>query len=132
MTAFTSVEALNAVSNEVIGAAIEVHRELGPGLLEGIYRDCLAKELGSRRLKVEREVEVPVRYKGKALGTAYRLDLRVGGELIVETKVVEALLPVHQAQLLTYLRLTGSRLGLLLNFNIDTMRNGIRRVVNGL
>lgn len=132
MTACSSVEALNAVSNEIIGAAIEVHRELGPGLLESIYRDCLARELAARRLQVEREVEVPVRYKGEALGTAYRLDLRVAGELVVETKAVEALLPVHQAQLLTYLRLTGSRLGLLLNFNIDTMRNGIRRVVNGL
>jgi len=126
------VDRLNALSNEVIGAAIEVHRVLGPGLLESVYSRCLHMELESRGLQVAREVSIPLSYKGYSFENAYRLDLLVENELIVEAKALETMLPVHQAQVLTYLRMTGHRLGLLLNFNVDVMRHGIKRVVHGL
>jgi GxxExxY protein len=122
----------NALSNEVIGAAIEVHRQLGPGLLESVYRDCLVYELKSKELDVAREVTMPVRYKGLEFPAAYRADLVVEKKLILELKAVEALLPVHAAQLLSYLKISGARLGLLINFNVAQMKNGIRRVVNQL
>ncbi len=125
-------DGLNALSNEVIGAAIEVHRVVGPGLLESVYSKCLQVELESRGIRVAREVSIPLQYKGHCFENAYRLDLLIENELIVEAKALDALLPVHQVQLLTYLRLTGHRLGLLLNFNVDVMRNGIKRVVHGL
>lgn len=113
----------------IIGAAIEVHRELGPGLLESAYETCLAHELAERGFRVERQVPLPVRYKGVALDCGYRLDLVVDGEVIVELKAVKAFEPIHTAQLLTYLRLAGLRVGLLLNFNVAVLKQGIRRVV---
>jgi GxxExxY protein len=118
------------ISNVVIGAAIEVHRTLGPGLLEVIYEECLRVELEDRGLQSERQVELPVWYKGRAIGCALRMDLLVGDCLVVEVKAIERLLPVHEAQLLTYLRPSGKRLGLLLNFNVPVMRSGIKRMVN--
>lgn len=123
---------LNDISNVVVGAAIEVHRLLGPGLLESAYEECLTWELEQKSLLVERQINVPLTYKGLTIGNGYRIDMLVEGELIVELKSVDALQPVHHAQLLTYLKLTGFRLGLLLNFKTDVMRNGIRRIVNKL
>jgi GxxExxY protein len=123
---------LNTLSNRVIGAGIEVHRALGPGLLERVYSDCLFIELDEQGLRLEREVAIPVSYKNRRLESVYRLDLLVEGELIVEVKALESLLPIHSAQLLTYLKLTGRRLGLLMNFNVEVFRHGIKRVVNGL
>ena len=125
-------EFLNDVSHRVIGAGIEVHRQIGPGLLEDVYVECLAAELADSGLAVEREVAVPIRYRGKEVAKPLRLDLLVENCLIVEAKSVDALLPVHAAQVLTYLRMTGLKLGLLLNFNVDVMRQGVKRIVNGL
>jgi GxxExxY protein len=122
----------NALSHEVIGAAIEVHRVLGPGLLELIYEDALAIELESRGLIVVRQAEIDVSYKGRRLGNKLRLDILVNGILIVEIKAIERVLPVHEAQLLSYLRLSERKLGLLVNFNAAVLRNSIRRVVNNL
>jgi len=122
---------LNELSGGVIGAAIEVHRELGPGLLEQVYVECLARELTLGGYQVQREIEIPVLYKGERLTKPLRLDLLVENELIVEAKASDALLPVHSAQLLTYLKMTGCKLGLLLNFNVDVMHKGVKRVVNG-
>jgi GxxExxY protein len=118
------------VSRRVIGAAIEVHRHLGPGLLESSYSAALARELSLCRLNAEREVPIVVSYKGEAIEDAYRLDFLVEGSLVVELKTVDVVLPVHRSQLLTYLRWTGLRLGLLINFNVPLLREGISRVVN--
>ena len=123
---------LNELSRLVIGAALEVHRELGAGLLEAVYEQCLAHELALLGISVERQLGLPIRYKGIELDAGYRLDLLVANALIVEVKAVESLLPVHSAQLLTYLKLAICRLGLLLNFNVPVMRDGIRRVANGI
>ena len=120
------------VSGQVIGAAIEVHRLLGPGLLESAYEWALERELVLRGLRVERQKAVPLEYKGVPLGDGFRIDLLVQDELIVEIKAVERIQPIHQAQLLTYLRLTDLRLGLLINFNEKTIKEGVRRVVNRL
>ncbi|MCZ7582748.1 MAG: GxxExxY protein [Deltaproteobacteria bacterium] len=117
------------LSDKIIGAAIEVHRNLGPGLLESIYEQCLAHELEASGLTFQRQVEILVIYKGRRLDAVYRVDLVVDQEIIVELKCVERLLPIHEAQLLTYLRMTNLRKGLLLNFNIPTMRAGIKRMV---
>lgn len=125
-------EHLNILSNKVIGAAIEVHRVLGPGLLEAVYSRCLAVELQGRGVQVVTEQPIRLVYKGCAFDNAYRMDLLVENELIVEVKAVDELIPVHQVQLLTYLRLTGKKLGLLLNFDVEVMQKGIKRVVNGL
>jgi GxxExxY protein len=116
-------------SNLIIGAAIEVHRQLGPGLLESAYCRCLCKELNDFDLEVRREVEVPLIYKGMDVGAAYRLDFVVDRSIIVEVKSVARVEPIHRAQLLTYLRLTGLRTGLLLNFNVPVMRTGVVRLV---
>lgn len=121
---------LDKLSNRVIGAAIEVHRTLGPGLLESAYQACLAHELELRALRVSREHGLPLEYKGVRLSSAYRVDLMVEGQLIVEVKAAERLLPVHAAQLLSYLRMSGNTLGLLLNFNVPVLKQGIKRVVN--
>jgi GxxExxY protein len=115
---------------EVIGAAIEVHRSLGPGLFEAVYDECLAWELGERGFTLHRQVLIPVTYKGARLEASYRIDLLVEGELVVEVKAVERMLPVHDAQILTYLRMSGSRVGLLLNFNTPVLKDGIKRFVN--
>lgn len=119
----------DGVSAAVIGAAIEVHRHLGPGLLESVYEACLCKELASRGRSYRQQVELPVLYKGEPVGQVLRLDLVVGEGLIVEIKSVERLLPIHDAQVLTYLRLTGIRVGLILNFNTAYLKDGVRRLV---
>lgn len=111
---------------------MHVHSALGPGLLESAYTSCLAVELQNRGLTVESQVLLPLIYKGLLLPAAYRIDLRVNGELIVEVKAVTRHLPVHEAQLLSYLRLGKSRLGLLLNFHVPRMKDGIKRIVNRL
>ena len=123
----------NEISKIIIGAAIEVHRELGgPGLLEGVYEEALVEELTLRGLVVERQLQVPIIYKGKRLGAPLRLDLKVGGLVLVDNKAVTEWNPVFEAQMLTYLRLTGLKLGLVINFGERFVKNGIYRVVNGL
>ena len=120
----------NEISSEIIGAAFEVHTLLGPGLLESAYEKALAHELSLRGLEVQTQVEVPVLYKGHNLGIGFRLDMLVENTIVVELKSIEKIQPVHLAQLLTYLKLRDLELGLLLNFNLTTMREGIKRVVN--
>jgi GxxExxY protein len=117
------------VGRLVLDAAIRVHRILGPGLLESVYETCLEHELKKAGLEVARQVLVPVIYDGERLDAGLRIDLLVGGCVVVEVKAVEAVIPVHDAQLLTYLKLTGHRLGYLLNFNVPLMKDGIRRRV---
>jgi len=123
-------QALDGITLVIIQAAIEVHRILGPGLLESLYRECLVSELQERRLKVIVETLVPISYKGKPLNGHYRIDLLVEDAVIIELKSVEAVLPVHCAQVLSYLRLTEKRVGLLINFNVSYLRQGVRRIVN--
>jgi GxxExxY protein len=123
---------INAITEMVIGAAIEVHRTLGPGLLESAYEECLAHELSLRKVLVDRQRELPVEYKGIKLDCGYRLDLLVARQVVVEVKAVEALAPIHEAQVLTYLRLGGWQAGLLINFNVPVLRRGIKRLVLGL
>jgi GxxExxY protein len=122
----------NALSRVIIGAAIEVHKELGPGLLESIYESALCLELADAGIPCARQVDVPVVYKGRALDGHLRLDLLVSNAVIVEVKSVENLVHVHEAQLLSYLRIADKRLGLVMNFNSRVLRSSIRRVVNGL
>ena len=122
----------NALANELIGAAIEVHKHLGPGLMESAFQTCLSRELTLRGLSFESEVPVAVDYKGVAVEDAYRVDLLVGDKLIVELKTVASLSEIHKAQLLTYLRLTHRKLGILINFNEQLLKHGIQRVVNNL
>ncbi|MGH9900260.1 MAG: GxxExxY protein [Pyrinomonadaceae bacterium] len=122
---------LNEVTEAIIGAAIEVHRTLGPGLLESAYHECLYRELNVRGIPFEREHPLPVEYQGTRLECGYRLDLLVARSVVVEVKSVEALAPVHEAQLLTYLRLGGWRVGLLINFNVAVLKQGIRRKILG-
>jgi GxxExxY protein len=122
----------NTLSGEVIGAAIEVHRLLGPGLLESAYELALERELSLRGLCVERQKAIPLEYKGMTLGDGFRIDLLVQGQVIVEVKAVDSIQPIHEAQLLTYLRLTDKRLGLLINFNEKTIKEGVKRIVNRL
>ena len=123
---------INAWSKVVIVAAIEVHKCLGPGLLESIYEDCLKMELEQRGLHVETQVNVPVIYKGVDTKKHFRLDMLIEDEIVVELKAVDVLLPVHEVQLVTYLKLTDKRLGLLINFNVPILKDGIKRRVNGL
>ena len=123
---------LNDITRQIIGAAIAVHRELGPGMLESAYEACLAYELIQRGFKVERQKELPLKYQDITLECGYRLDLLVEDSVIVEVKALEALHPVHEAQLLSYLRLSGCKVGLLINFNVKMLKTGIRRVVNRL
>jgi GxxExxY protein len=117
------------LSRKVIGCAIEVHRNLGPGLLESTYRQCLACELSHAGIPFQMEVPLPVRYKETLLDCGYRIDLLVSGDLVVEIKCVETLLPIHQAQILTYLRLSKIPVGLIINFNVTKLQNGIKRFV---
>jgi GxxExxY protein len=123
---------INRLSNKIIGAAIEVHKTLGPGLLESAYEECLSHELGLRGLSCERQKPLPVKYKGQQLDCGYRLDIVVDNAIILELKSCEKIEPIHRAQLLTYLKLSGLSLGLLLNFNANVMRDGIVRIVNEL
>ncbi len=119
------------LTRQVIGAAIEVHRSMGPGLLESVYEECLSAELDHRRLAFQRQVPIALEYRGRSLGSDLRIDLIVRGQLVLELKAVEKILPIHEAQLLTYLRLTRKNLGLLINFNVPTLKEGVKRMVNG-
>ena len=118
------------LTGAVIGAAIEVHRVLGPGLLESAYEACLVRELAARQVAFERQVALPIRYKAERVDAEYKIDLLVGRRVVVELKSVDAILPVHRAQLLSYLRLGGFSVGLLINFNVPALRNGIVRILN--
>ncbi|MFN2596893.1 MAG: GxxExxY protein [Pyrinomonadaceae bacterium] len=122
---------LNRITQAIIGAAMEVHNRLGPGLLESAYQECLCREFAVRGIPFERERPLPLEYKGTRLECGYRLDLLVSGSVVVEVKSVEAIAPVHEAQLLTYLRLGGWQVGLLINFNVPLLKQGIRRRVLG-
>jgi GxxExxY protein len=117
------------LTEQIIGAAIQVHRELGPGLLESAYETCLCHELSLLNLKVERQKVIPIRYKNILLDAGYRLDLVVEGQVIVEIKAVSELLPVHEAQLLSYLKQVGGGRGLLINFNERLLKHGLRRLI---
>ena len=119
----------DALSRRVIGLAIDVHRELGPGLLESTYEQCLAYELTANNIQHARQLALAVRYKDKHLDCGYRVDLMIENRLIIELKSVEQLLPIHKAQLLTYMRLAASKTGLLINFNAKLLKNGIKRFV---
>lgn len=123
------MNAYNQVTAAIIGAAIEVHRTLGPGLLESAYSQCLCRELQLRGVSFERERPLPLEYKQLHLQCGYRLDLLVDNCVVVEVKAVEALSPVHEAQLLTYMRLGGWHIGLLINFNVAVLKQGIRRKI---
>ncbi len=118
-----------ALTESIIGAAIEVHQHLGPGLLESVYEECMCQELRLRDIPFQAQVQLPVVYKGRETGGTYRIDLVVANEVVVELKVVERLLSVHEAQLLTYLKLTGKRVGLIINFNVPVLHRGILRRV---
>jgi GxxExxY protein len=120
---------LNRVSGKVVNAAYRVHHELGPGLLESVYEACLAHELAEDGLKIDTQVILPVTYKNITVASGLKLDILVENEIILELKSVEALLPIHQAQLFTYLKLSKKRLGLLINFNVTNIRQGIKRLV---
>ncbi len=122
-------EELNRISGIILDSAIEVHKQLGPGLLESVYELCLFKELRLRKLFVERQVQVPVIYKSEQLDADFRIDLLVEKEVIIELKAVEIILAVHEAQLLTYMKLADKRLGLLINFNVPRLIDGFRRKV---
>jgi len=121
---------LNAITYQIIGAAMDVHRTLGPGLLESAYESCLAFELTERGLAVERQKPLPVVYKDITLDCGYRLDLLVEDAVVVELKAVDRLAAIHEAQTLSYLRLSGGKVGLLINFNVRVLKSGIRRLVN--
>ncbi len=121
---------IDELTSKVINAAIEVHKSLGPGLLESAYEECLCREFDLREIKYERQKDLPVQYKGITLNCGYRLDMVVEGKLIVELKACSALEPIHEAQLLTYLKLAGFKIGLLINFNVPVLRMGIRRIAN--
>lgn len=123
---------VNKTTEAIIGAAIEVHRHLGPGLLESAYEECLCEELFLRKLLFKRQIVLPVVYKGKKLDIGYRIDLLVNDEVVVELKTVESILPIHEAQTLTYMRLGGWQVGLILNFNVTILKNGIKRLVHKL
>jgi GxxExxY protein len=124
-------EGLNRLTEQIIGAAIEVHRHLGPGLLESAYETCLAYELEQLGLAVERQKALPLVYKEIRLDQGYRLDLLVEQKVVVEPKVVDKITPVHEAQVLSYLRLSGCKVGLLLNFDVKLLKDGIRRFMMG-
>ena len=114
-----------------MGAAIEVHRRLGPGLLESAYETCLGRELLARGISFQSQVPLPIQYRGRYLDCGYRLDLVIQNSIIIEVKAVRRVLPIHRAQVLTYLRLTNCRLGLLINFNVEVLRSGLYRIING-
>ena len=121
---------INRLTGEVISAAIEVHKTLGPGLLESVYEECLCRELQLRKISHERQKELPVEYKGLKLNCGYRLDILVDNRVIVELKACESLQPIHEAQLLTYLKMTDVKVGLLINFNVSLLKEGIKRIAN--
>jgi GxxExxY protein len=118
------------LTREIIGAAIEVHRALGPGLIESAYEECLARELSLRGIGFERQKPLPLVYKDVKLECGYRMDILVDGRVVLELKAIDAFAPVHDAIMLTYLRLSGCKIGLLINFNVAVLKDGIRRLVN--
>jgi GxxExxY protein len=120
---------INSLTPEIIGAAIDVHRHLGPGLLESSYRECLCQELKLREIDFRRECNLPLQYKGIKLACGYRIDILVSELVVVELKAIENIMPIHEAQLLTYLRLGGWKVGLSINFNVCVLKDGIRRRV---
>ncbi|HSL42220.1 MAG TPA: GxxExxY protein [Anaerolineales bacterium] len=128
----TQILDVNRTTESIIGAAIEVHRHLGFGLLESAYEECLCEELAIRKIPFRRQVALPVTYKTKKLDIGYRVDLLVNDEVVVELKTVESILPIHEAQTLTYMRLGGWQVGLILNFNVTVLKNGIKRLVHKL
>ncbi|MBT3300717.1 MAG: GxxExxY protein [Candidatus Marinimicrobia bacterium] len=117
------------LTNKIIGAAIEVHKALGPGLLESAYEKCLMKEFELSNISFKSQIELPLEYKGIRVDAGYRIDLIVKEKVIIELKAVESLIPVHEAQLLTYMKLTGIRVGMLMNFNVPVLKDGIKRMV---
>jgi GxxExxY protein len=125
-------EEINKLSGIILDSAIEVHRNLGPGLLESVYEVCLCKELDSRGIRYERQVSLPVIYKDEELDADFRIDILVENEIIIELKAVETMIPVYQAQLLTYLKLANKKLGLLINFNVPKLIDGYKRMLNGI
>ena len=126
----TETQRLNQITEKIIGCAIEVHRALGPGLLESAYEECVCFELTQNRMKFERQVSLPVVYKGVKLDCGYRIDLVVENLIIVEIKAIANILPVHEAQVLSYLKLDNKPLGLLLNFHVSVLKSGIKRIRN--
>jgi len=121
----------SALTERIIGLAIEVHRELGPGLLESAYEECLCFELGQSGIACGRQVPLPVLYKGVRLECGYRMDIVIANEVVVEIKAVERLMPIHNAQMMTYLRLSRHKIGLIMNFNSTALKDGLRRIVLG-
>jgi GxxExxY protein len=124
-------EDLNKLSGIILDSSIEVHRNLGPGLLESVYESCLCKEFDLRKISYQRQVSIPIKYKGELLDADYRIDILVENEIIIELKSVEIMHPVFKAQLLTYLKLANKNLGLLINFNVPKLVDGFKRMVNG-
>ena len=131
-TTYHDILDVNKTTESIIGAAIDVHRHLGPGLLESAYEECLCEELSLRKILFKRQIALPVTYKSKKLDIGYRVDLLVKDEVVVELKTVESILPIHEAQTLTYMRLGGWQVGLILNFNVTILKNGIKRLVHKL
>lgn len=130
MGAEAKTDPINLLTERIIGCCIEVHREIGPGLLESIYEECLWIALKQAGLRAERQGSIPITFRGVVLANAFRFDLLVEGQVLVELKSVEAVLPVHKAQVISYLRLCGFRVGLLVNFNVPTLRQGLHRLVS--
>ncbi len=124
-------EQYDLLTSQIIGCAIEVHKELGAGLMESVYDFCLAEELVRSGLHIKRQVVLPIQYKGRTLEKDFIIDLLIEEEIVIELKSVEVILPVHEAQLVTYLKLSGKKLGLLINFNVPILKDGIRRRING-
>lgn len=124
-------EEYNKISKQILDASIRVHKEMGPGLLESVYETCLIKELNLRKIKTENQVFLPLNYRGYELNKNFRIDLLIENEIIIEIKAVEVLLPVHDAQIISYLKLADKKLGFLINFNVPLLKNGFKRFVNG-
>ena len=124
------IDEINKITKKAIGCAIEVHRELGPGLLESVYQQCLQYELERNNIKFEAEVPIPIKYKNSNIRFAFRADFIIEDEVIIELKAVEEIHPIHYAQLLTYLKLTGKKIGLIINFNTEVLKDGIKRRAN--
>lgn len=126
------VERYNELTDKIIGSCIEVHKNMGPGLLEKIYEKCLIRELELRGVYAESQVEIPLVYKGVELDKSYVIDILVENEIVLELKAIDIVLPVFEAQLISYLKLSGKKVGLLINFNVPLMKHGVKRFVNGL
>ena len=123
-------EELNIISKEILDASIQVHKEMGPGLLESIYELCLINELQTRKLDIQSQISIPLFYKGVELSKDFTIDILVENEIIIEVKAVEVILPVHKAQIISYLKLADKKLGFLINFNVELLKNGFSRFVN--